>query len=94
MKTIKSIYHSAFAYMLLSLLFNACQDTNSFEKVRQLKTGMTITDCEQLMGDPIIYERINDTVESRSYLYDNAGNGIDIKIEVIFSKDKAISINN
>ena len=96
MKNITLNYHRtiAFAYILLSVVFSACQDTRSFENVRKLKTGMTIVEVEKLMGEPLIYDRESDSSESRTYVYDNSGNGMDRNIRITFVNEKSVIIRN
>lgn len=81
-------------YFLFAALFVACQDTRSFENVRRLKSGMTIEQVERFMGKPLNYQYVNDSTEKRTYVYDNAGNGIDNYIEVTFELDKVKLIKN
>lgn len=83
-----------FYALLVAVIFYACHDTRSFENVRKIKIGMTITEIENSMGEPIVYDYINDSTESREYVYDNAGNGIDKYINVIYENGKAKSIKN
>lgn len=81
----------AFTYVILSVAFLGCHDTRSFESVRKLKTGMTVCQVEEYMGEPISYGYLNDTTEKRSYVYDNPGNGIDIFIGVIYENGVVVS---
>lgn len=71
-------------YAMLSVVFYACHDTRSFENARKVKRGMTISEIEKSMGHPLTYNYINDSTESRRYVYDNSGNGIDKFLEVTY----------
>ena len=81
-------------YAILTVVFCACHDTRSFENVRKIKCGMTIIEIENNMGHPIGYDYINDSTESRKYVYDNAGNGIDRQIEVYYENGISKSIKH
>lgn len=78
--------------LLLALLMAGCKDSRSFETVRQLKTGMTISEVEKIMGEPFNYERLNDSAEERMYVYDRPGTGADAFINVTFQNEKVVTI--
>ena len=81
-------------YAMLPVVFYACQDTRSFENARRIKTGMTIIQVEEYMGEPIGYDYINDSTESRRYVYDNAGNGMDKHLEVTYENGISTGIKD
>lgn len=71
-------------FILCPVVINACHDTRSYENARKVKCGMTIKQIEKSMGDPLSYHYINDSTESRKYVYDNSGNGLDQYLEVTY----------
>lgn len=79
---------------MLSVVFYACHDTNSFEQVRQIRTGMTITQVEGYMGKPTKYSYVNDSTEWRYYTYDEAGSGVDKQIQVTYQNERVMGIKN
>lgn len=79
--------------LALSVLLS-CQDTRSFEHARNIKHGMSIKEVEQSMGDPMSYDYVNDSTEERSYVYDNAGNGLDKRLEVTYENERVIDIRD
>ena len=81
-------------YALLPVVFYACHDTRSFENARKVKCGMTINEIEKSMGRPLTYQYINDSTESRGYVYDNSGNGIDKRLEVTYENGISTGIKD
>lgn len=81
-------------YALLPAIFYACHDTRSFENMRKVKCGMTISQIEESMGQPITYDYINDSIEERRYVYDNAGNGIDKHLTVTYENGISTGIKD
>lgn len=86
-------FYNIVAILLLLCIPFSCYDTNSFEKVRKLKTGMSIEQVEAIMGRPNSYYRRNDSTEKRNYTYDLPSNGMDIYIYVIYENEKVKEIN-
>jgi hypothetical protein len=80
--------------ILTALLLYSCHDTRSFECARKLKTGMTISEIESIMDEPVSYERVNDSTESRSYQYDSPSSGMDKNIKITFINGKATDIKD
>ncbi len=74
--------------IVLLLSLTSCYDNVPFDKVRCLKTGMTISEAEYYVGEPLTYKYLTDTTESRTYAYDNPGNGTDVIIRVYYCNDK------
>jgi len=81
-------------YAMLPAVFYACQDTRSFENVRKVKHGMTISEIENSMGKPLSYDYINDSTEERRYVYDNAGNGMDKHLTVTYKNGISTGIKD
>lgn len=78
--------------IIICVLLTACHDTRSYENVRKIKTGMKINEIEYFMGSPFGYDRINDSTESRVYLFDNVGNGIDMQVRVVYQNEISVLI--
>lgn len=81
------------ALLTLSSLLS-CHDTRSFEHARNVKHGMSIKEVEQSMGEPMTYDYVNDSTEIRKYIYDNAGNGLDKRLEITYENEKVIDIRD
>lgn len=76
---------------LLSILFISCHDTIDYKEVIEVKTGDTRGEVEQVFGEPIYYQSINDSTYFFRYVYDNPGNGIDMAMEIVYQNGKVKS---
>ena len=89
--SLKSLF-SIFILTLFSILYS-CQDTRSFENVTKVKHGMTISEIESIMGTPHNYSYINDSTETRSYVYDEP-TGMDKYLKIVYQNSIAIEIKD
>lgn len=55
---------------------------------------MTISSVEDFMGDPIDYRYVNDSTETRTYVYDHPESGLDRRIKVTYENLMSISIED
>ena len=95
MKKLKlNIENLACVSLLLSVVLYSCKDTQSFENIRKLKTGQTLKQVENTIGNPIDYKRLNDSMESRRYVYDSPKSQIDQFIEITYKNEIVINIKN
>lgn len=78
--------------LILCALLCSCHDTNSYENVRKLKTGMSLIEVKEIMGNPVFYMYINDSTEVMRYFFDIPLNGFDQKISITYINERIVKI--